>query len=113
MARSIGKHYDANGILEEWFDNGDGNVTVRRSQDAQSAVDLVAAVNAEGAKTIDGLGRPVGEIPLVEAQAWAARRGIPWEKLIYSNDYDDELRAFFREHQRLTYRPSKTVHTVQ
>lgn len=112
MPRKIGEHYDANGIKETWWDD-DGNITVQRSQDAQSAVDMVAAVNAEGAKTIDGLGRPMGEVPVVEAMAWAEKRGIPWEKLLYSNEYDDEFRAFIKEHSKLAYRPAKSVHTVQ
>lgn len=113
MPRKIGEHYDANGIRETWWDDGDGNVTVQRHQDAQSAVDMVAAVNAEGARTIDGLGRPVVEVPVVEAMAWCERRGIPWEKLLYSNEYDDEFKRFAQEYTKLAYKPAKTVHTVQ
>lgn len=109
----IGEHFDTNGIRERWYDNGDGNVTVRRSQDAQSAVDLVAAVNAEGAPTIDGLGTPLVEIPLVEAMAWCERRGIPWERFLYSNDFDAEFKRFAQEYTRLQYRPKKKVHAVQ
>jgi hypothetical protein len=113
MPRKIGEHYDANGVRETWWDNGDGNVTVQRHQDAQAAVDMVAAVNAEGAPTIDGLGKPLAEIPLVEAMAWAERRGIPWEKLLYSHGYDDEFRRFIGEYSKLAYKARKTVHTVQ
>src|SRR5688572_17641048 len=112
MARKIGEHFDANGILETWWDNGDGNVTIQRYQDAQSAVDHVAAVNAEGAQTIDGLGKPIAEIPLVEAMAWCEARGIPWEKFLYGNDYDDEFKKFCREYTKLAYQSAKTVHTV-
>jgi hypothetical protein len=112
MPSKIGEHYDANGIKETWWDNGDGNVTVQRSQDAQSAVDLVAAVNSEGAETIDGLGKPVFEIPVVAAMAWAEKRGIPWEKLLYSNEYDDDLKRFAQEHSKLRYESRKTVHAV-
>jgi hypothetical protein len=65
MARKIGEHYDANGIRETWWDNGDGNVTVQRSQDAQHAADLVSTVNAEGVPTHDGLGKPVAEMPQI------------------------------------------------
>jgi hypothetical protein len=113
MPRKIGEHFDANNIRETWWDNGDGNVTVQRHQDAQGAIDLVQAVNAEGAPTIDGLGKPIGEIPLVVAQEWALKRGIPWEKLLYSHEYDHELRALFREYTKLAYVNKKSVHTVQ
>jgi hypothetical protein len=114
MPRLIGEHYDANGIRESWWDMGDGNVTVERSQDAQGAVDLVAAVNSNGgAKTLDGLGRPILEVPVVEAMAWAERRGIPWEKLLHSNEYDDEFKRFALEYSKLAYAPAKTVHAVQ
>jgi len=113
MTRLIGEHYDANGIRESWYDHGDGNVTVKRSQDTQSVIDMVAAVNADGAPTIDGLGKPVLEIPVVEAMAWAEKRGIPWEKLLYSNEYDSEFKLFAAEHSRLAYANTKSVHTVQ
>ena len=110
----IGEHYDANGVLEQWFDNGDGTVTVKRSQDAQNAVDMVQAVNADGgAQTIDGLGRPVAEIPVVEAMAWCERRGIPWEKFLYGNEYDAEFKRFAQEYSKLAYEARKTVHSVQ
>lgn len=113
MTRKIGEHFHSNGIKETWWDMGDGQITVERSQDAQSAVDLVDAVNKEGAQTTEGLGRPVLEIPVVEAMAWAERRGIPWEKLLYSNEYDDEFKRFAQDYSKLQYRAAKTVHTVQ
>lgn len=109
----IGEHLESNGVKVTYWDSGDGNITVQRSQDAQSAVDFVAAVNAEGAPTIDGLGKPVVEVPVVEAMAWAERRGIPWEKLLYSNEYDAEFKRFAQEHSRLRYEARKTVHSVQ
>ncbi len=113
MTRIIGSQFDANGILETWHDHGDGNVTVQRSQDTQAALDMVAAVNSDGARTIDGLGKPVLEIPVIEAMAWAEKRGIPWEKLLYSNEYDSEFKLFAAEHSRLVYANAKSVHTVQ
>ena len=113
MARKIGEHYETNGVKVTWWDNGDDTVTLERSQDAQAAVDLVAAVNAEGAKTLDGPGRPVLEVPVVEAMAWADKRGIPWEKLLYSNEYDDEFKRFAQEHSKLQYSAAKTVHALQ
>jgi hypothetical protein len=113
MTRKIGQHFDANGILEQWFDNDDGTVSVKRTDDAQEALDRVSAANLDGLPTIDGLGKPVAEVPVVAAMAWAEGRGIPWEKLLYSNDYDDEFKRFCHEHSRLQYRSLKSVHTVQ
>lgn len=112
MPRKVGEHHDANGVRETWWDDG-GDITIQRHQDAQTAIDLVAAVNAEGAPTIDGLGKPIAEIPLVEAMAWCARRGIPWEKFLYGNEYDAEFKVFAREYSKLAYQAKKTVHTVQ
>lgn len=112
MPRLIGQHMEGD-VRVRWYEDGEGNITVERYQDAQRAVDLVEAVNAEGAATIDGLGRPVIEVPVVEAMAWAERRGIPWEKLLYSNEYDAEFKRFGQEYSRLQYRARKTVHAVQ
>jgi hypothetical protein len=113
MSRLIGQDYDSLGILEQWFDNGDGTVSVRRADDAQGAVDLVSAMNLDGVETIDGLGRPTMEIPVVEAMAWAERRGIPWEKLLYSNEYDAEFKKFGQEYSRLQYQAKRTMFAVQ
>ena len=113
MAHLIGQDYDSLGVLEQWFDNGDGTVTVRRYDDAQAAVDLVASMNADGVDTVDGLGRPMFEIPIVLAMHWAEQRGIPWEKLLYSNDYDAEFKKFGQEYSRLRYQAKRTVHAVQ
>lgn len=113
MARLVGEHWEGDVRVRFYSDDGTGEITVERFQDAQSAVDLVSAVNAEGAPTIDGLGKPVLEIPVVAAMAWAERRGIPWEKLLYSNEYDDQFKKFAAEHSRLQYKSAKSVHTVQ
>jgi hypothetical protein len=113
MPDKIGEHYDANGIKETWWGDADGNVTIQRSDDAQAALDGVAKANLDGLPTIDGLGKPVAEVPLVAAMAWAEQRGIPWEKLLYSNEYDTEFKRFIQEHQRLKYNALKTVHSVQ
>jgi hypothetical protein len=110
MARLLGEEWQGD-VRVRWWDKG-GEITVEYHQDAQNAVDLVAAVNAEGAPTIDGLGKPVIEVPVVAAQEWAARRGIPWEKLLYSNEYDDEFKRFAAEHSRLQYRSRKSVHAL-
>lgn len=112
MPRKIGEHFDSYGIKETWWEDADGTVTVQRSDDAQSAVDLVAAVNSEGAQTIDGLGKPVVEVPVVEAMAWCERRGIPWEKLMYSNEYDAEFKRFAQDYSKLAYSARKSVFAV-
>jgi hypothetical protein len=109
MSRLIGEHYEAGGVRVRWYEQGD-EITVERHQDAQDVVDLVSAVNAEGAPTIDGLGKPIAEVPVVAAMAWAAERGIPWEKLLYSNEYDTEFKRFCAEHSKLRYQNTKSVH---
>lgn len=111
--RLIGEHWEGDVRVRHLLDESANQYIVERHQDPQTTLDKVAAVNMDGAPTIDGLGKPIGEIPVIKAQEWAARRGIPWEKLLYSNEYDGELRAFIREHQKLAYRSTKTVHTVQ
>lgn len=112
MPRLIGEHHDANGIRERWFDQGDGNVTVERHQDAQAAVDLVSAVNSEGAKTIDGLGKPVGDLPYVVWIDWCSQRGLDWEKLFQGNELDAEYRRCLAENNKLQYKAAKTVHAL-
>lgn len=114
MIRLIGEHWEGDVRVRWYGDDVTHEVTVERWQDPQFLLDKVAAVNsAGGAQTIDGLGKPMGEIPVVKAMEWAEARGIPWEKLLYSHEYDAEFRAFFREHQKLAYISSKTLHTVQ
>lgn len=110
MSRLIGRHYEGD-VRVSWHDTGDG-ITIEYHQDGQSAVDLVAAVNADGAPTIDGLGKPLVEVPIVAAQKWAMERGIPWEKLLYSNEFDDQFKRFAQEHSRLQYKSAKTVHAL-
>lgn len=108
MTRKIGEHREGN-VTVRWFDHNDGNVTVEHSHDAQGAIDMAA----QNAPTIDGLGKPVAEIDQVVLMAWARRRGIPWDKLLYSPEHDVELRRFIAEHTRLQYANSKTVHALQ
>lgn len=99
--------------VRTWYDDTDDQVTYERSQDVQNVVDMVAASNLHGNMTVDGLGKPIGEIPVATAIDWCAQRGIPWEKMLYTNEYDDQMRMFIREHKRLAYENTKTVHTVQ
>ncbi len=111
MPRKIGEHREGD-VTVRWFEEGD-DITIQRSQDAQGTLDHVAAANLAGLPTIDGLGRPVAEVPVVAAMEWAEKRGIPWEKLLYTNEYDAEFRRFCAEHQRLQYRAASTLHAVQ
>lgn len=114
MARLLYEDIGTDGVLSRtYYDEATQEVTVERAQDLQAAVDLVSAVNAEGAPTFDGLGKPVVEVPVVLAMKWADARGIPWEKLLYSNEYDDEFKRFGQAYSRLKYENRKTVHTVQ
>lgn len=113
MAKLIGEHFDANGIRESWYDDGEGNVTVQRSQDAQQAADLVSAVNAEGAPTHDGLGKPVAELPQVVWMDYCAQRGLDWTKLLSTHELDGEFKRCVAEHRRFKFNNTKSVHTVQ
>jgi hypothetical protein len=113
MIRLVGEHWEGDVRVRHYYDDAAREYSVERWQDPQLALDRIAAVNVDGAPTIDGLGKPIGEIPVIKAQEWAAARGIPWEKLLYSNEYDDELRAFLKEHQKLAYRSARQHHTVQ
>jgi hypothetical protein len=114
MAKLLYTDVGADGVLTETFiDEVSMEITIKRHDDAQAALDAVAAVNAVGAPTLDGIGKPVMEIPIVLAMDWAQKRGIPWEKLLYSNDYDAEFKRFGQAYSRLCYENRKSVHTVQ
>lgn len=112
MIRMIGQHWEGDVRVTWWGDDVTHEVTIERYQDVQLSLDKVAAVNSEGVKTHDGLGRPVAEIPVTVAMKFCEDRGIPWEKFLYGNEYDDQFRRFCAEHARLTYDKAK-VHTVQ
>jgi len=113
MPRLIGEHWEGDVRVRWYGDDATSEVTVERWQDPQAALDMVAAVNVEGAPTIDGLGKPVVEVPVVTAMKFCQERGIPWEKFLYGNDYDGEFKRFAAEHSKLAYVNTKSVHTVQ
>lgn len=113
MIRLIGEHWEGDVRVRWYGDDVTHEVTIERSQDPQAALDMVAAVNSEGAPTIDGLGKPVAEVPVGAAMEYCSRRGIPWEKFLYGNQYDAEFKSFVAEYSRLAYRAKKTVHAVQ
>ena len=113
MIRLIGEHWE-NDVRVRWYgDDVTNEVTIERWQDPQAAIDMVAAVNAEGAPTIDGLGKPIAEIPIGAAMQFCEARGIPWENFLYSNQYDSEFKRFAREYSKFAYQAKKTVHAVQ
>ena len=113
MATLIGEHWEGDIRVRWWGDNVTNEVTVERTQDATRVIEMVAAVNAEGAPTIDGLGKPIAEIPIGVAIEFCQARGIPWESFLYGNNYDAEFKRFAREYSKLAYENTKTVHTVQ
>ena len=110
MSRIIGEHYEGD-VRVRYVQQGE-ELTVERSQDAQAVVERVAGMNSHGMKTLDGLGKPVAEVPLVAMMDWCAMRGIPWERMAYSNDYDKEFKQFVAEHTRLQYAPEKSHFSV-
>lgn len=115
MKREIYRDVGADGIVARTFyDDVTHEVTVSRSQDVQSAVDMVQAVNADGGvRSQDGLGLPVAEVPVIVAMEWAEKRGIPWEKLLYTNEYDDQFKRFCREHSKLQYQNARRLVPVK
>lgn len=112
MERLIGENFDTNGIRQRWYADENENVTVEYHQDAQEAADLVQTVNAEGAPTHDGLGKPVAELPQVIWMNWCMLRGLDWTKLISTHELDDEFMKCVREHRRFQYANKKSVHVV-
>ncbi len=94
------------------LDETDFTVAVRRSQDVEPIMDRVAAMNASGLNDVEGLGRPQFEVPITVAIEFCERRGIPWEKFLYTNEYDSEWLRFGQEYSRLAYRPAKRQFAV-
>ena len=51
-------------------------------------------------------------VPIGAAMEFCEKRGIPWEKFLYGNEYDSEYKTFAAEYSKLAYRTAKTVHAV-
>lgn len=100
----IGEHWEGDVRVRWYGDPATEEVHVERWQDAEAALNHVAAANAAGVVTTDGLGAPIAEIPIGAAMEFCDKRGIPWEKFLYSNEYDDQYRVFLGEYQRLAYK---------
>jgi hypothetical protein len=113
MIRLIGEHWEGDVRVRWYGDDATNEVTIERWQDPTQALEMVAAINAEGAPTIDGLGKPIAEVPIGAAMEFCEKRGIPWEQFLYGNQYDAEYKLFAAEYSKLAYRSLKTVHAVQ
>jgi hypothetical protein len=113
MPKLIGEHWEGDVRVRWWGNEADNTITIERWQDNQGTLDHVAEVNAIGAATHDGLGKPVAEIPVSVAMEFCDARGIPWEKFLYTNEYDDQFKRFARQYSKLTYANNPSVHTVQ
>lgn len=111
--RLIGEHWEGDVRVRWYGDDATNEVTIERWQDAERVMDMVAAVNADGAPTIDGLGKPIAEVPVGAAIQFCNERGIPWEKFLYGNEYDAEYKRFAAEYSRLAYTNTKSHVTVQ
>ena len=113
MIRLIGEHWEGDVRVRWYGDDVTNEVTIERWQDPTRVLEMVAAVNADGgAKTIDGLGKPIAEVPVGAAMEFCEARGIPWEKFLYSNDYDDQFKRFAAEYSKLAYKSAKSHHAV-
>ena len=106
----IGEHWEGD-VRVRWWDDGD-KIHVERWQDAEKALEQVAALNSHGMPTLDGLGAPIAEIPLGAAMEFCQARGIPWEKFLYGNEYDEEYKRFAAEYSRLAYERQRTQFQV-
>ncbi len=109
MAELIGQHWEGDVLVRWWGDRATHEITVERVQDNTAVLDMVAAVNSEGAPSVDGLGRAMIEVPVTVAMEYCQKRGIPWEKLVYSNEYDAEYKLLAAEYSRLCYENHRAV----
>lgn len=109
MAELIGEHWEGDVRVRWYGDRTTNEVTVERWQDNARVLDMVAAVNAEGAPKVDGLGMAVIELPVTVAMEHCQKRGIPWEKFVYSNEYDAEYKRLAADYSRLTYENHRAV----
>ncbi len=109
MAELIGAHWEGDVRVEWWGDRADNTITIVRKQDNEHALRKVADISSEGAPSVDGLGRAVIELPVTVAQEYCAKRGIPWERFMYGNEYDAEYKRLAAEYSRLAYSNHRAV----
>lgn len=95
----------ADGVTETFeIDEATQIVGVRHTQDVEPVMDAVAAANLGGIHSVEGLGMPMFEVPVTVAMEFCRKRGIPWERFLYSNEYDSEWVRFGQEYSRLAYK---------
>lgn len=97
------------GIRERfYFDNTTQQVRVERSQNVEPVLNRLRNINNDGGvESVDGMGVPLCEVPLSLGIAFCERRGIPVNKFLYGNDYNDEFLLFMKEHPKLVYQHKK------
>ncbi len=110
MAKILTKDV-ADGVTETFEIDGD-TVGVRHTQDAEPIIDYVAAANVGGVHEVPGLGVPSFEVPITVAMEFCRKRGIPWERFLYSNEYDSEWIKFGQEYSRLRYQAQKKSYAL-
>ena len=88
----------AQGVKSETFVDPDGTVYMRRSQDVE---EILKAVHREKMETnghkVEGLGRHIGEIPVVMLIDYCQAKGIKWETVVYGVGMDHVLKDFLRD----------------
>lgn len=106
MPRILGVEYE--GDVRVTYEQDGDNIGVRYSQDVTSIIDKIAAENADGGmKAVEGIGRPKYEVPVSIAMDYCTKRGIPWEKFCYSNEYDSEWPRLAAEYSKFEYQHRK------
>ncbi len=106
MARILGVDYEGD-VRVSYVDDGDA-IGVHYEQDVQSVVDKIAAENADGGVAAhEGVGRPKYEVPVTIAMEYCAKRGIPWQKFCYTNEYDSEWPKLAAEYSKFRFEHRK------
>ena len=109
MGRIIGEHYEGD-VKVTYVDEGDG-INIRYSQDVTPVLDNIASINADGgARMNDGIGRLKYDFPISLLMKHATQRGISWEKLAYSTEYDSEWKVMGEKWSKLTPEQKRTYY---
>jgi YD repeat-containing protein len=113
MAKILTKDV-ADGVTETFeYDETDHIVGVRRTQDVEPFLDHIARVNQEGVEEVEGLGLMSYDVPITVAIQWAQERGVPWEVLAFSKQYEDEWLRLCKSNPKFAYRPAKRLHSCR
>lgn len=108
MAELIGAHWEGDVWVEWWGDRATEMVTVVRKQDCEKILGKVADISAEGAPSVDGMGRSLGELPAVPLLEHCAKRGIEYAGILRGH-HDDEIRRFLQDNSKLAYSNHRAV----